>query len=133
VRVLVVEDEKKIASLLKRSLGEHGFAVDVSGRGDEAFTIASTTPYDAIILDIMLPGRDGLSVLRALRERQILTPVLLLTARGEISDRVEGLNRGADDYLTKPFAVDELVARLHALIRRASGEKLSFHGSGIFR
>jgi DNA-binding response OmpR family regulator len=104
--------------------------VDLCGRGDEAFSIASTTPYDAIILDIMLPGRDGLSVLRALRERQILTPVLLLTARGEISDRVEGLNRGADDYLTKPFAVDELVARLHALIRRASGEKLSFHRVG---
>jgi DNA-binding response OmpR family regulator len=130
VRILVVEDEKKIASLLKRGLAEHGFDVDVCHHGDEGFEAAVGNPYDAIILDIMLPGRDGLSIVRDLREKMISTPVLLLTARGEVSERVEGLNVGADDYLTKPFALDEVIARLRALIRRASGEKLSFYRVG---
>lgn len=130
MRILVVEDEKKIASLLKRSLAEQGFGVTVSHRGDEAYTLASTNPFDAIVLDVMLPGRDGLSIVRALREKKIVAPVLLLTARGEIHDRVEGLDCGADDYLVKPFAVDELVARLKALIRRSGGETLSFYRVG---
>jgi len=130
VRILVVEDEKKIANLLRRSLVEHGFDVELCHHGDDAFELAAAAPYDAIVLDVMLPGRDGLSVVRGLRERKIATPVLLLTARGELSERIEGLNLGADDYLTKPFAIDEVVARIRALIRRASGEKLSFYRVG---
>lgn len=130
MRILVVEDEKKIANLLRRGLLEQGFDVDLSHHGDEAFDLAALNPYDAIVLDVMLPGRDGLSIVRGLRERKIGTPVLLLTARGEVSERVEGLNVGADDYLTKPFALDEVVARLRALVRRASGEKLSFYRVG---
>ena len=130
MRVLVVEDEKKIASLLRSGLSEQGFSVEVSHDGEEAFELAQSSAIDAIVLDIMLPGRDGLSIVRGLRERKISTPVLLLTARGEVSERVEGLNVGADDYLTKPFAIDEVIARLRALIRRATGEKLSFYRVG---
>ena len=130
MRILVAEDEKKIALLVRKGLVEQGYAVDVCHRGDEALTMASTEPYDAIILDIMLPGRDGLSVLRQLREKKIVVPVMFLTARGEVSERVEGLNLGADDYLAKPFAMDELLARLRALLRRVSGEKLSFYKIG---
>src|SRR5436309_665294 len=115
MRILVVEDEKKIANLLRRSLAEQGFNVEVCHHGGEAFELAVATPYDAIVLDVMLPGRDGLSIVRGLRERKISTPVLLLTARGEVSERVEGLDVGADDYLTKPFATDEVVARVRAL------------------
>ena len=127
VRILIVEDEKKIAALLMKGLTEHGFTVEHSGDGDAAFALAMREPYDAIVLDIMLPGRDGLSIVKELREKKITTPVLLLTARGEVSDRVEGLNLGADDYLAKPFAMDELVARLNALLRRATGEKLTLY------
>jgi two-component system, OmpR family, response regulator len=127
MRILVVEDEKKIASLLRRGFKEQGFTVDVLEDGLEALQRATTEPYDAIILDIMLPGRDGLSVLRQLRESGITTPVLLLTARGEVSERVEGLNIGADDYLAKPFAMDEVVARVRALVRRTTGEKVSLY------
>jgi DNA-binding response OmpR family regulator len=130
MRILVVEDEKKIASLLRRGLREQGFTVDVLENGIEAFEQASTQPYDSIVLDIMLPGRDGLSVLRQLRENGILTPVLLLTARGEVNERVEGLNLGADDYLSKPFSMDEVTARVRALLRRATGEKLSLYKLG---
>ncbi|MGB8170344.1 MAG: response regulator transcription factor [Chthoniobacteraceae bacterium] len=130
MRILVAEDEKKIARLIRKGLAEQGYAVDVCHRGDEALEMGSTQPYDAIILDIMLPGRDGLSVLRVLRDKKIVTPVMFLTARGEVSERVEGLNLGADDYLAKPFAMDELLARLRALLRRASGEKLSFYKIG---
>ena len=127
MRILIVEDEKKIAQLLRNSLTAEGFAVDVCVNGDEGFAAAKGTPFDAILLDIMLPGRDGLSILKELRAAQISTPVLLLTARGEVSERIEGLNLGADDYMAKPFSMDELVARLRALLRRASGEKLSFY------
>jgi DNA-binding response OmpR family regulator len=130
MRILVVEDEKKIASLLRRGLREQGFTVDVLENGIEAYEQASTQPYDSIVLDIMLPGRDGLSVLRQLRETGILTPVLLLTARGEVNERVEGLNLGADDYLSKPFSMDEVTARVRALLRRATGEKLSLYKLG---
>src|SRR5258707_14515776 len=118
MRVLVVEDEKKTASFIRKALLAEGFAVDVAHNGDEGWTAARTAPYDAMVLDIMLPGRDGLSLLRQLRERQNLTPVLLLSARGEVNERVEGLNAGADDYLPKPFVIAELVARVRALGRR---------------
>jgi two-component system, OmpR family, response regulator len=124
MRILVVEDERKIAKFVQKGLKEFGFAVDVAGRGDEALEIILDNPFDAIILDIMLPGRDGLSILRALREQSNATPVLILTARGEISEKVEGLNVGADDYLAKPFAIEELAARLRAIIRRRTGENL---------
>lgn len=118
MRILIVEDEKKIAQLLRKGLTAEGFAVDVCLNGDEGFAAAKSTPFDAILLDIMLPGRDGLSILKELRAAQISTPVLLLTARGEVSERIEGLNLGADDYMAKPFSMDELVARLRALLRR---------------
>jgi DNA-binding response OmpR family regulator len=124
MRILVVEDEKKIATFVQRGLKECGFVVDVVYRGDEALDIILDHHFDAVVLDIMLPGRDGLSILRVLRERGNCVPVLVLTARGEISERVEGLNLGADDYLAKPFSIDELVARVRALIRRNSGETL---------
>jgi two-component system, OmpR family, response regulator len=124
MRILVVEDEQKIATFVQKGLKEFGFAVDVIGRGDEAFEIILDNPFDAVVLDIMLPGRDGLSILRALRERSNAIPVLILTARGEITEKVEGLDLGADDYLAKPFAIEELAARLRALIRRQTGENL---------
>jgi DNA-binding response OmpR family regulator len=123
MRVLVVEDEKKTASFIRKALQAEGFAVDVCPNGDEAWAAARTTPFDAIVLDIMLPGRDGLSLLRQLRERQNATPVLLLSARGEVNERVEGLNAGADDYLPKPFVIAELIARVRAMGRRGSETK----------
>jgi DNA-binding response OmpR family regulator len=118
MRVLVVEDEKKTASFIRKALQAEGFAVDVCHNGEDALTAAGGAPFDGIVLDIMLPGRDGLSVLRQLREQRKTTPVLLLSARGEVDERVEGLNAGADDYLPKPFALAELVARVRALGRR---------------
>ena len=130
MKVLVVEDEKKITSFIRKGLEERGFGVDVSERGDEGYTLATTRSYDALVLDIMLPGRDGLSILRSLREQKLAVPVILLTARGELSERVEGLNLGADDYLTKPFFLDELVARLHVVTRRSSGEQRSILQAG---
>ena len=123
MRVLVVEDEKKTASFIRKALQAEGFAVDVCANGDDALAAATTTSFDGIVLDIMLPGRDGLSVLRQLRGRKITTPVLLLSARGEVSERVEGLNLGADDYLPKPFVIAELVARVRALGRRVGENK----------
>lgn len=121
MKVLVVEDERKISSLIGKGLEAAGFIVDVASDGGDGYTLATTRPYDAIVLDIMLPGRDGLSILRNLRERKIAVPVLLLTARSELNERLEGLNLGADDYLTKPFFVEELIARLNAITRRATG------------
>src|SRR6266404_1482145 len=123
MRVLVVEDEKKTAAFVRKALQAEGFAVDVCHNGEEAWSAAHVTPFDAIVLDIMLPGRDGLSLLRQLRERKNHTPVLLLSARGEVNERVEGLNTGADDYLPKPFVIAELVARVRALGRRGSESK----------
>ena len=123
MRVLVVEDEKKTASFIRKALQAEGFATDVCHNGDEALAAARATPFDAILLDIMLPGRDGLSVLRQLRERQNTTPILLLSARGEVNERVEGLNAGADDYLPKPFVIAELIARVRALGRRSGDSK----------
>ena len=123
MRILVVEDEKKTASFIRKALQAEGFAVDVCGNGDDALTAAITTPFDALVLDIMLPGRDGLSVLSQLRKRNNTTPVLLLSARGEVNERVQGLNAGADDYLPKPFIIAELVARIRALVRRGGETK----------
>lgn len=114
----MVEDEKKLVLFVRKALQAEGFSVDALHRGDEVLGAASATQFDVIILDIMLPGRDGLSVLRQLRERGVQVPVLLLTARGDVSERVEGLNAGADDYLAKPFVLAELVARVRALGRR---------------
>jgi DNA-binding response OmpR family regulator len=125
MKILVVEDEEQIAGFVRRGLVTEGFEVDVCDNGDDGYAFARARPYDAIVLDIMLPGRDGLSVLRSLREEHNPVPVLLLTARGELDDRVEGLKQGADDYLAKPFFIEELAARLQALIRRTSGERLS--------
>ena len=118
MRVLVVEDEKKTASFIRKALQAENFAVDVMHNGTDALLAAGNTPFDAIILDIMLPGRDGLSVLKQLRERHNTTPVLLLSARGEVNERVAGLDAGADDYLPKPFVIAELIARVRALGRR---------------
>lgn len=123
MRVLVVEDEKKTASFIRKALQAESFAVDVSHDGAEALALATSTPFDAIVLDIMLPGRDGLSVLRQLRHQRNPTPVLLLSARGQVDERVEGLNAGADDYLPKPFALAELIARVRSLGRRLGEAK----------
>lgn len=123
MRVLVVEDEKKTASFIRKALQAESFAVDVSHDGAEALLLASNTPFDAIVLDIMLPGRDGLSVLRQLRNQRHQTPILLLSARGQVDERVEGLNAGADDYLPKPFALAELIARVRSLGRRGGEPK----------
>ena len=123
MRVLIVEDEKKTASFIRKALQAAGFAVDMLHHGDEVLVAVTHTPFDVVVLDVMLPGRDGLSIVRQLRERGTRTPVLLLTARGEISERVEGLNAGADDYLSKPFALEELVARVRALGRRGHDTK----------
>ena len=125
MRILVVEDDPKILSFVRKGLDEQGFTVDTSADGNRGLQLASSAAYDAIVLDIMLPGRDGLSIVRALREQKNTVPVVLLTARSALCERVEGLELGADDYLTKPFFMEELIARIHALVRRASGESLS--------
>lgn len=130
MKVLLVEDDKKIASFVKKGLKEQGFVVDVCEDGDEGFAHAAGAAYDVIVLDIMLPGRDGLSILRGLREEKNTVPVILLTARSALNERVEGLNMGADDYLGKPFYMEELLARIHAVTRRASGEQLSLLQAG---
>src|SRR5260221_6928986 len=123
MRVLIVEDEKKTAAFIRKALQAEDFAVDVCHNGEAAWAAARLTSFDAIVLDIMLPGRDGLSLLRQLRENKNATPVLLLSARGEVNERVEGLNAGADDYLAKPFVIAELVARVRALGRRGGESK----------
>lgn len=121
MRVLVVEDARTLARSLQQGLGEEGFTVDVAHDGEDGLHLASEIAYDAIVLDRMLPSKDGLTLLRELRARGVGTPVLLLTALGEVEDRVEGLEGGADDYLVKPFAFSELVARLRVLLRRGHG------------
>jgi DNA-binding response OmpR family regulator len=123
VKILVVEDDKKLGGFLRKGLETQGFVVDFCNNGDDGFSLASTRSYDAVVLDIMMPGRDGLSILRNLRERGSTLPVILCTARSTLNERLDGLNTGADDYLTKPFYIEELIARLHALIRRASGQQ----------
>jgi DNA-binding response OmpR family regulator len=133
MRILVVEDEQSVASLISKCLSEQGFDAEIEGNGNVACERALNEPFDAIVLDIMLPGRDGLSIVRILRENRITTPVLLVTARSAISERVDGLTAGADDYLSKPFHTEELVARVKALVRRASGEGLSILTVGDLR
>jgi len=133
MNVLLVEDEKKIVDFVCCGFREQGFTVDHSADGNEGYAKANTQEYDVIVLDIMLPGRDGLSILKALRKAGNTTPVLLLTARNELDDRVEGLNLGADDYLAKPFFVEELIARVHALQRRVSGERQNILAVGDLR
>jgi two-component system OmpR family response regulator len=123
VRLLLVEDDAKLAHVVSRGLRHEGYAVDVVGDGDEALMQAAVWEYDGIVLDVMLPGRDGMAVCRALRERGCWSPVLMLTARGQVGDRIEGLDVGADDYMAKPFDFGELLARLRALLRRAPSER----------
>jgi two-component system, OmpR family, response regulator len=123
MRVLVVEDEKKLGELLRRGLDEEGYAADLADRGEEALWMAQAVPYDAIVLDVMLPGADGFEICRRMRGSGVWSPVLMLTARDAVEDRVSGLDVGADDYLTKPFAFEELLARLRALARRAPAER----------
>jgi DNA-binding response OmpR family regulator len=118
VRILVVEDEHKIASAIKKGLEQERFAVDIAYSGVEGFDLAATEDYDCIILDLMLPEMDGFEFCRRLRQEKIQTPILILTARGNLDDKVQGLELGADDYLTKPFSFEELLARVRALIRR---------------
>ena len=123
MRVLIVEDGAKMANLLRRGLARDGMAADIAATGEDALWRAEATDYDAIVLDLMLPGIDGFEVCRRLREAGVGAPILILTARGAVGDRVTGLDQGADDYLTKPFAYAELLARLRALFRRPGTER----------
>ena len=123
MHVLLVEDEQKIAGFVCAGFKEQGFVVEHCDNGIDGYDRARSGRFDAIVLDIMLPGRDGLSILKALRKAGLATPIILLTARNELDDRIEGLSLGADDYLAKPFFVEELIARVHALLRRVSGER----------
>jgi heavy metal response regulator len=123
MKILLVEDEKKVASFIKRGLEEEHFTVDVAYDGESGEFMALTSEYDLIILDILLPKKNGFEVLKSLRANGIQTPILILTAKGSIDYKVEGLNSGADDYLTKPFAFAELIARIRSLLRRTSSEK----------
>ena len=118
MRILLVEDERKVASFVARALRENAYAVDVAATGEEGFELASENPYDAILLDVRLPGMSGIELCRKLRQSEIQAPILMLTARSLVEQRVEGLDAGADDYLTKPFALAELQARVRALVRR---------------
>ena len=133
MRILVVEDEVKMARLIRRGLREEGMSVDVTERGEDALWMAGSTEYDAIVLDVMLPGIDGFETCRRLREDAVWSPVLLLTARGAVEDRVAGLDGGADDYLTKPFSLAELLARLRALARRGPVERPAVLEAGGLR
>ena len=133
MRLLVVEDNRRLHHVLKLSLGDAGYAVDSAFDGQAALDLVMSAPYDAIILDIMLPTLDGLAVCQALRERHINAPVLMLTARDTVADRVRGLDSGADDYLVKPFALSELLARLRALLRRDAPRKAALLEVGELR
>ncbi|PYO59056.1 MAG: DNA-binding response regulator [Candidatus Rokuibacteriota bacterium] len=124
MRILVVEDERKVASFLRQGLQEEGHAVETAGDGAAALDMLLEGPgYDLVVLDVMLPKRDGFDVLKTLRQRRVQTPVLCLTARDAVSDKVAGLDLGADDYLTKPFAFEEFLARVRALLRRGTGQR----------
>jgi two-component system OmpR family response regulator len=133
MRVLIVEDEVKMAGLIRRGLRKEGFAVDLAAEGEEALWKAGATDYDVVILDVMLPGLDGFEVCRKLRADGVWSPVLMLTARDSVADRVAGLDGGADDYLTKPFSYAELLARLRALVRRGPVERPTELSAGDLR
>jgi two-component system OmpR family response regulator len=133
MKALLVEDEQRIAGFVCSGLREQGFLVDHCEDGNLGYDYALSRQYDIILLDIMVPGRDGLAILKALRRDGRDTPVILLTARNELDDRLEGLNLGADDYLAKPFYVEELIARVHALLRRVSGERQNVLTAGPLR
>ena len=122
MRILIVEDEPKVASFIRRALEEESYAVDVCSDGIQGRDLASEVDYDLIVLDLLLPGLPGIDVLKAVRDAKVTTPILILTARSKVDQRVKGLNAGADDYLTKPFAIEELIARARALLRRAGGD-----------
>ena len=122
MRILIVEDDKKVAGFIKKGLEEETYAVDVAYDGEEGFHLAAMNQYDLIILDLMIPKMDGLEVLTQLRDKKVSTPILLLTAKDAVDDKVTGLNKGADDYLTKPFAFSELLARIRSLLRRGQSE-----------
>ena len=122
MRILIVEDEKKVAAFIKKGLEEETYAVDIASDGEEGLHLGEQNPYDLIILDLMLPKINGLDILSRLRAKKIETPILLLTAKDSVEDKVEGLNQGADDYLTKPFAFSELLARIRVLLRRGKAE-----------
>jgi DNA-binding response OmpR family regulator len=133
MRVLLVEDEQKIAGFVSAGFKEQGFLVEHCENGVDGYDRASHGVFDVIVLDIMLPGRDGLSILKGLRKAGNATPIILLTARNELDDRIEGLSLGADDYLAKPFFVEELIARVQALMRRVSGERQNILAVGNLR
>jgi two-component system OmpR family response regulator len=120
MRILVVEDDKKIASFVVKGLKQNGFAVDHSPDGQDALILATTTDYDAAVVDVMIPGMDGISLVQQLRQKGVRTPVIFLSAKGSVEDRIRGLQSGGDDYLTKPFSFAELLARIQALVRRAT-------------
>jgi len=123
MRILLVEDERKLSAVIKRGLKEVHYAVDLADNGDDALFLAETNPYDLIILDIMIPGKDGISICRNLRKKKNDTPILMLTARDDVEDKISGLDAGADDYLTKPFVFAEFLARVRALLRRKNTDK----------
>src|SRR3954467_13040548 len=125
MRILVAEDHPSLARSIADGLRDEGYAVDLTFDGNEAMHLASSNPHDAVVLDLMLPGRDGLSIIQALRRRDVATPILCLTARDGVTDRVKGLDAGADDYVVKPFAWEELLARAPSRVRRGHGQKSS--------
>jgi DNA-binding response OmpR family regulator len=120
MRILVVEDDVKIANFIKKGLQEESYSVDVTHHGDEAIYLGQVNPYDIILLDLMLPGSDGMDVCKSLRTKGVTTPIIMLTARNKLEDKIDGLDSGADDYLTKPFAFEELLARIRAQLRNRS-------------
>lgn len=133
MHILYVEDEAKIANFVQAGLKEQGFLVDYCNNGNDGYLRAMEQDYDVVVLDIMVPGKDGLAILKSMRKAGRNTPVVLLTARNELDDRLEGLNLGADDYLAKPFFVEELIARIHAVVRRVSGERQNLLTVGVIK
>ena len=133
MHILFVEDEAKIAQFVNAGLREYGFVVDYCDNGDEGYSRAVDNEYDALVLDIMVPGKDGLAILKSLRRDKRNVPVILLTARNELDDRLDGLNLGADDYIAKPFFVEELVARIHAVVRRSNGDRQNILSAGSIK
>lgn len=125
MRVLVVEDETKIASFIRRGLKEEHYSVDLAADAEKALYMADVNSYDLIVLDLMLPGKDGIAICQELRSKKVVTPILMLTARDTLKEKVRGLDAGADDYLTKPFAFEELLARMRALMRRKGSDKIT--------